>query len=158
MQRKGGLLMRKGFSLITAVLFLVLVATLGALALSLSTQSAKQTSDVFLKEQAELLLQSGTEYALLALSAHDHSVKCLEQINATYTPDGATVLFDINVSLRYFGIGLPANCPTPSGLINANNIDTNESNMTVMIDTIVSSRAGISTEPIRLHRRTIQKP
>lgn len=150
--------MRKGFSLITAVLFLVLVATLGALALSLSTQSAKQTSDVFLKEQAELLLQSGTEYALLALSAQNHSVNCLEQINATYTPDGATVLFDINISLRYFGNGMNAGCPHPSGANGTTNIDTNESNMTVMIDTVVSSRVGISTEPIRLHRRTIQKP
>ncbi|MBE0492109.1 MAG: type II secretion system protein [Sulfurospirillum sp.] len=150
--------MRKGFSLLTALLFMILVATLGALAISLAAQSAKQTSDIFLQQQAELLVQSGTEYALLALSAHDHSIQCLENINATYTPDGTTVLFDINISMRYFGNGLPANCPTPSGIINANNIDTNESNLTVMIDTIVTSRSDISTELIRVHRRTLQKP
>ena len=60
--------MRKGFSLITAIIFIVLVATIAALALSFSTFSTKQTSDLFLREQAELLVQSGTEYALLAIS------------------------------------------------------------------------------------------
>lgn len=144
--------MKKGFSLITAVLFLVLVATLGALALSLSTQTTKQTADLYLKEQAELLVQSGTEYALLALSAHDHSNDgCVETIDISYE-----TLFDINISLRYFGSGLPTGCPTPSGV--ENNISTAESNMTVMIDTYVTSKDGIATEPIRLHRRTIQKP
>jgi type II secretory pathway pseudopilin PulG len=147
--------MKKGFSLLTAVMFLVLVATLGALALSLSTQTTKQTSDLFLKEQAELLLQSGTEYALLAISAHEYNAtSCLRNINSTYT-SGGTDLFDINMTLRYFYTG-GSNCPTPSGL--ATTIDTNESNMTVMIDTYVTSKIGISTEPIRLHRRTLQKP
>lgn len=149
--------MKKGFSLLTALLFMILIATLGALAISLSTQSAKQTGDLYLREQGELLLQSGSEYALLALSAHDHNTRCLEQINATYTPDGTQNLFDINISLRYFGNGLPTDCPTPSDN-NISNIDTNESNMTVMIDTIVTSNPSLSSEPIRLHRRTIQKP
>lgn len=148
--------MKKGFSLLTAVMFLVLVATLGALALSLSTQTTKQTSDLYLKEQAELLLQSGTEYALLAISAHEYNTTtCLQQINSTYTNNGTT-LFDINMTLRYFYTG-GTNCPAPDGTTTAR-IDTNESNMTVMIDTYVTSRTGISTEPIRLHRRTLQKP
>jgi type II secretory pathway pseudopilin PulG len=149
--------MRKGFSLLTALLFLILVATLGALALSLSTQTTKQTTDLYLKEQAELLLQSGTEYALLAISAHDfNTTNCLTQINSTYTPDGTQTLFDINISLRYFYEGT-INCPTPSNN-NASNIVTDDSNMTVMIDTYVTSNSSITTEPIRLHRRTIQKP
>ncbi len=151
--------MRKGFSLITAIVFMILVATLGALALSLSNLSTKQTSDLYLREQAELLAQSATEYALLAISGHDFTANCLNTINSTYT-DGTTTLFDINISLYYLGNGLPANCMKPSGSINAvsSNIDTNDSNRTVIIDTIVSSNLTISTEPIRIHRRTIQKP
>ena len=151
--------MRRGFSLITAIVFMILVATLGALALSLSNLSAKQTSDLYLREQAELLAQGATEYALLAISGHNFSANCLNTINSTYT-DGTTTLFDINISLYYLGNGLPANCMKPSGSINAvsSNIDTNDSNRTVIIDTIVSSSTGITTEPIRIHRRTIQKP
>ena len=147
--------MRKGFSMLTALLFMILVATLGALALSLSNLSSKQTSDLYLREQAELLAQSATEYALLAISGHDFTANCLNTITSTYT-DGTTTLFDINISLYYLGNGLPANCNTLTNTLN--NIDTNDSNLTVILDTIVSSASGISSEPIRIHRRTIQKP
>ena len=139
--------------MLTALIFMVLVATLGALALSLSTATVKQTSDLYLREQAELLVQSATEYALLAISGHAINTTngCLNTINATYEN-----IFDINISLYYMGNGLPAGCQTLTG--NLNNITTTDSNITVVIDTIVSTADGISTEPIRLHRRTIQKP
>ena len=144
--------------MLTALIFMVLVATLGALALSLSTTTVKQTSDLYLREQAELLVQSATEYALLAISGHAINTTngCLNTINATYPTDGADKLFDINISLYYMGNGLPEGCQTLTR--NLNNITTTDSNITVVIDTIVSTADGISTEPIRLHRRTIQKP
>lgn len=146
--------MRKGFSLITAIMFIVLVATLGALALSLSTFATKQTSDLYLRTQAELLAKSATEYALLAISGHDNSVDCVEQINSQYPEAGANALFDINVSLRYIGDGLPCN----AAVLLDNNITTADSNLTVLIDTVITSANGVSTEPIRFHRRTLQKP
>jgi type II secretory pathway pseudopilin PulG len=141
--------MRKGFSLITAIVFLVLIATISTLSIIISTQTSKQTSDIFLKTQAELLLRSGTEYALLAISGHDYTTNCLNQVNMTYNN-----AFDINVSIMYLGNGIPATCSN----ILANDINTTDSNMTVILDTIVSTKDGITTEPIRLHRRTIQKP
>ena len=144
--------MRRGFSMITAIVFMILVATLGALAISLSNLSTKQTSDLYLREQAELLAQGATEYALLAISGHDFTANCLNTINSTYT-DGTTTLFDINISLYYLGNGLHTSCQKFSN----NNIDTNDSNRTVIIDTFVTDR-NLSTEPIRIHRRTIQKP
>lgn len=154
--------MRKGFSLLTAIIFMVLVATIAALSLSLSSSSAKQTSDVYLREQAELLLQSATEYALLAISAHTINTTngCLNTINATY-PDHASPIFDINISINYLGKGLPQGCQTLSNITGTiNNISTDDSNVTVIIDTIVqtNTNAAITTEPIRLHRRTLQKP
>lgn len=146
--------MRRGFSMITAIIFIVLVATLGALALSLSTQTTKQTTDLFLREQGELLAQSATEFALLAFSAHEINATngCLQQINAQYPQAGANALFDINVTLRYLGNGLPCN----AGFIINNAVATNDSNLTLIIDTLVTSSAG--TEPISFHRRTLQKP
>ncbi len=142
--------MRKGFSLLTAIVFLVLIATISAISLSLSTQTAKQTSDLLLKSQAELLLRSGTEYAMLAMSGHDYSSSCLENVNMTYNN-----IFDINVSIMYIGSGITC---SDSNHILANNIDTNESNRTVIIDTVVTTKNNIALEPLRLHRRTIQKP
>jgi len=141
--------MKKGFSLLTAIIFLVLIATISAISISLSTQSVKQTSDIYLKAQAQLLLRSGTEFAMLALSGHNYNTSpCLNDINMTYNN-----MFDINVSISYIGKGLPSNCQTLD-----NNISTPDSNRTVIIDTFVSTQSGITTEPIRLHRRTIQKP
>lgn len=152
--------MRKGFSMITAIIFMILVATLGALALSLSTTTTKQTSDLFLREQAELLLQSSAEYALLAISGHEINATngCLNTININYP--ATNTLFDINITINYLGNGLPAGCMTFDGLttgLSSSNIDTNESNRTVILDIVVRDH-NLSTEPIRLHRRTIQKP
>jgi len=139
--------MHKGFSLLTAILFLVLIATISALSISLSTGSVKQTGDVKLKSQAELLLRSGTEYALLAISGAPNG--CLKQVNINYDS-----MFDINASIMYIGNGFSGtNC-----IQLGSDINTSESNRTVIIDTIVTTKEGIITEPIRLHRRTIQKP
>jgi Tfp pilus assembly protein PilV len=141
--------MKKGFSLLTAIIFLVVIATISMLALSLSTQSTKQTTDIYLKNQAELLLRSGTEFAMLAMSGHDYQNNgCLNDINMTYNN-----MFDINVSIMYIGNGLGANCVQLG-----TDINTSDSNRTAIIDTIVTTKVGITTEPIRLHRRTIQKP
>lgn len=145
--------MRQGFSMLTAIIFLVLIATISALSISLSTQAAKQTGDIFLQSQAELLAKSATEYALLAMSGHDYSTNCLENITIRY-PENINYTHEANVSIMYIGNGLTCN---PNAIIN-NSLSTNDSNRTVIIDTIVTSNPTVSTEPIRIHRRTIQKP
>jgi len=137
--------------MITAIVFMILVATLGALALSLSTSTVKQTSDLYLREQAELLLQSSAEYTLLAISGHDFTSECLNNIHINYP--ATNKLFDIDISINYLGSNLPAGCQR----FTTNDIDTNESNLTVILDIVVTDN-NLSTEPIRLHRRTIQKP
>lgn len=145
--------MRRGFSLVTAIVILITVATLMTLMMSLSSTSVKTTMDLYLKEQAELLARSATEYALLAISGHDNSNNCIETINISYPESDPT--HDANVSIMYIGEGIQ-NC-TP---VLANDINTSESNLTVIIDTVVSvnqANTGV-TEPIRVHRRTIQKP
>jgi hypothetical protein len=63
--------------------------------------NSKKTSDLYLREQAELLVQSGTEYALLAISGHDFSTTCLNTINVQYPNSGTNAIFDINITLYY---------------------------------------------------------
>lgn len=157
--------MRKGFSLLTALIFLILIATISALSISLSTQSAKQTTDIYLKNQAELLLRSGTEFAMLAMSGTDYNAtNCLDTINITYpdaTPDHT---HDINITISYIGRGLTDDPTGVAGCANvlANDVNTNDSNRTVIIDTVVSTNPALTPntilEQIRLHRRSIQKP
>jgi hypothetical protein len=144
--------MRKGFGLITAIMFIVLVATIGALALSFSSQTSKLSTDTYLKVQAELLSYSVTEYALLAISAHDRAANCVNSIRG----QDSTGLFSYIVTMRYIGLDLATigDCT-----ILADGITTPESDITVLIDTVVEATAlAGNTEPIRIHRRTLQKP
>ncbi len=146
--------MRRGFGLITAIVIMITVATLMTLMIGLSSTSVKVTMDIYLKEQAELLSRSATEYALLAISGHENNVSCIRNINIGYPESNPT--HEANVTIWYIGNGI-VNCPNH---ILANDINTTDSNLTVIIDTVVSvnlANTGI-TEPIRVHRRTIQKP
>jgi len=148
-------MMRRGFGLITAIIVMVTVATLMSLMVTLTHASLKATTDVYLKEQAELIARSAVEYTLLAISGHDNNNSCIEHINITY-PNASTPTHEANVSIYYFFKGAPADC----NQVLANNIATTESNMTVLIDVKVSvdmNNTGIS-EPITIHRRTLQKP
>ena len=148
-------MMRRGFGLITAIIIMVAVATLMSLMMTLTHASLKLTTDVYLKEQAELLARSAVEYTLLAISGHDNNNSCVEHVNITY-PNATTPTHEANVSVYYFFKGAPANC----NQVLANNIDTNESNMTALFDVWVSvdmNNTGIS-EPIVIHKRLLQKP
>ncbi len=137
---------RDGFSLLLAIIVMITIATLMALMISLSSTTLKQTSDIYNYEQTELLAKSATEIALLAISGHDNNKSCINHINFTYKTN-----YDVNMSLYYIGDALPSSCNTLD-----NNISTKESNGTVIIDTYVTFKGA--SEPIRYHRRTIQKP
>ncbi|MCF6201544.1 MAG: type II secretion system protein [Hydrogenimonas sp.] len=139
--------MRRGFTLLSAIFLMVLVAVLMMLTFSLSTQTTKQTADLYLQEQAQLLAKSSTEFALLAISGHDNRINCINSMTLNYNR------FKISMNMRYIGAGMPAGCNTIS-----NTITTPESNGTVLIDTIVSYTDPDTNETVRYHRRTIQKP
>ncbi len=143
--------MRKGFALLSAIFLMLLIGILMALSFSLSSQTTKQTGQLYLQEQGQLLAKSATEFALLAISGHENNVSCINQINLRY-PQGAP-MYDINMTLFYIGKYLPAGCNTLT-----NSIATAESNGTVMIDTFVSYIDPETNETIRFHRRTLQKP
>lgn len=139
-------MMRSGFSMLTAIGIMVLIATVMTLMLMLTTTSADKTTNIYLKEQTHLLARSATEYALLAASGHDYSTNCLENINFKYND------YNVTMQLYYIGNNLPCNADH----LLANNIATVDSNGTVIIDTRVSF--PISTEQNATYvRRTIQK-
>jgi len=143
--------MRRGFSLITAIIILVIISTLMVLMLSLSSQTAKQTGDIYQKEQIELLAKSATEYAILAIHGHENNTSCINTVHIDY-PSSTNPQYSIDLSIYYIGSNLP--CDSNHTL--ANNISTSDSNGTIIVDTIVTNLQ--SNEPIRYHRRTIQKP
>jgi len=135
--------------------------------LNISATTARQTTHIFLREQAELLAQGATEIAIFNLLRVDftQAANCasLDEnaviVPQTFYPTGAqnTSLFDIRVTInRVFGtIGacdgtagkrgtavIPISTAAPAG--------------TVILDVVVRS-ANANVPPIRIHRRTIQK-
>jgi len=155
MQRENSFLKkRSGFAMLMAIMLLIVIATIMAVSLSMSTTTAQRTTNEYLHEQAILLTSSATEYAVLAISGHTINATngCINSISALY-PNATTPMFDINVTIQYVnGIaGCNQYVTAPSTTLLA--IDTNG---TVLMDVVVTDH-NISNEPIRYHRRTLQK-
>ncbi|QKF92465.1 hypothetical protein [Campylobacter sp. CCUG 57310] len=154
--------MRKGFSLVTAIFFMVLVATIATLGLSLSVTTSKHTTDIFLREQAELLAQSATELAVMNLLQTTFSAtncptaaggdRRIFKPNPLNFPDNANPLFTIQVEVVEI-FGVMNGCGTPITLDGAGN---NPSTGTVILDVTVTSNPNFNI-PVTFHRRTIQK-
>ena len=148
--------MRHGFTMLMAIFFMVLVATLGMFALSLSTTSAKHTTDIFLREQAELLAQGATEIAIQNLLGSVFSAANCPGANffSTRFPNNtANRLFDVNVDVVQI-FGNINGCGTAIAQNASGGLSPSAG--TVILDVTVTSNPNINI-PLRFHRRTIQK-
>lgn len=154
--------MKKGFSLIMAIFFVMLIATLGMMSLSLSSKMVKQSGDVYLKEQAELYAMSATSLAVLDMQGTDYSKDCLTEKTYDFG-DG----FSARVNIFYLDSDMPG-CRRSPNIKSSNDInkrfmelkDVNNNRVNyynvALIDVMVQNNDGI--EPVRFHRRTIQRP
>ncbi|QCD52913.1 hypothetical protein [Campylobacter sp. RM16192] len=145
--------MRSGFTIVMAIFFMVLVATLGAFALSLSTSTAKHTTDIFLREQAELLAQGAAEMAIEKILFDKNKLSAtncpgVDFLITKFPSDTSDKLFEIKVDVvKIFGD--INGCGTA--------ISTDASKGTVILDVTVTANQNITNTPVRFHRRTIQK-
>ena len=149
MQRKNSILKtsRKGIAMIMAITVIVVIATIMALALSLTSQTTKRTTDIYLHEQAELYSKAAAEFALLNIAKKD----CNNTYNHIFGDTGE-IQYDANVTMRYVYTS------TVTGHNQYITINTPEQNGSVLMDIVITLHdASLSTEPIRYFRRTIQK-
>ncbi|MEA2099121.1 MAG: hypothetical protein U9P72_03230 [Campylobacterota bacterium] len=148
MQRKNNILnnspfKKSGIAMIMAIAVIVILSTIMALSLSLTSQTTKRTTDIYLHEQAVLYSKSVAELALLEIAKEG----CKDKFNINF--DG---IYDANVTMRYIYTGTVGSCSEYF------NITTPEQNGSVLMDITVSlSDSTIVTEPIRYFRRIIQK-
>lgn len=155
MQRKNNFLrnrmQKSGFAMIMAITVIVIMATLMAVALSMSAKSTKSTVDLYVYEQALLLSKSAAEYALLKISQENNSTNPCEFTGANFKKD----YYDVNISVKYIYTNFPTTCHDAQQYTT---VTTPEQNGSVLMDiTVAVHDANITSEPISYFRRTIQK-
>lgn len=144
--------MKNGFGMLMAIFFILLVSGIGIFGLSLASTGAKNSADSYLKEQAQILAQGATEYAMLRLLKHDFNSGCLNFINTAFTPPNETKkMFDINIKFKFFG---------HIGKCIGAKLHTEQSFGSVLVDVEViysKSEDDMQIYPIRFFKRTLQK-
>jgi hypothetical protein len=144
--------MRSAFSMITAIFIIILMATVSVLILGTAGKMVKETTAEYQREQAILLARSYTEYAIMAVTANDHTGShCLKGIQGSFQN------YEIDVKLLYIGRGLDPSCGIDRIL--ANDVSTPRSPLNVIIDVFVRypDYDHPADHKITYHRRTLQK-
>ena len=96
--------MKKGFSLILAIIFILLVASIGALSMAISSSSAKTSVNLFIHEQAKLLADGAAEYAIMKVQQNNFAATCVDEIEINYPNDkDKSPTFRANISITYIG-------------------------------------------------------
>lgn len=164
--------MRPAFSMILAIIFIVVIATLGMLSLQLSAQSAKQTEHVFLREQADLLAMNAAELAVLTMQQNPYvgtnQGNWIRNIEICYPvaciPQNNQWLLKATVQINYMAFRnlngvIPAlnNANNHAANIKAKKADVTNDNIAMLNITVENNRALIQ-DRIRIFRSTIQRP
>jgi len=171
--------MRKGYSLITAVFIMVLLAIVSAFILNLSGKVVQETTSQYRQEQSALLARSYTELAIMAVMQHDREVtnNCTQDIDGTIqsTLIGAapgTGSYSVETRIYYLGNNLP--CANTRRLNDnalagfSNTVIATDYNTTVPVKTdalaaiivdvyVMYKDPDNPTFDITYHRRTLQK-
>jgi len=146
---------RKAFSMLTAIVVIVLMASVGAFVMSLSGKMVKTTTTQFQREQAMLLAKSYTEYAIMAVMSNDRKTNCLGNIT------GNALGYNITVNISYIGrnIADPSGVPNTCSNILSNTVVTLESTLNIIVDVYVryNDLDNPAGAPITYHKRTLQK-
>jgi hypothetical protein len=158
MQRKNYILKsttkRDGMAMIMAIFVIVIISTILTLSLSLTTKTTENTTNTYLYEQAIILSNSATEYAVLKSSlVNQCNLGNNGKINFRYNNT-----FDINISVGYIAAdGTPCNNNATAQGTKISDIHEHESDGTMIVDVTVTANPTGTTEPIRYFKRTIQK-
>ena len=144
--------MRRGFGMIQVILFMVILSTILTIMMKYASITTKQTEDLYQKESAQLFMQSAIEAALFGISQHDRSggAGCLNTLHIV-SPDNR-FFADINITNYY--LSQSAGCDREK-IIKSKELQ----GMVSMNITLTSNDANPkNTRPIRLTRRTMQRP
>jgi len=153
---------REAFSLLTALVVIVMMATVAVLVMNMTGKITKETTAQFQKEQAILLAKSYTELAIMAVTAHDRSSNCMENIdsiNILGTSSHSGEGYRVRTRISYIGGNNEnlGNCATTR--VHSHDVKTPESSLNIIVDVYVEYKDldNSTAKYITYHRRTLQK-
>lgn len=146
-----------------AIFVILLLSGAAVLTLKYVSIHAKHTADSYIKEQAEIFMQSVIEATILKIEGYDRSSgNCLQTPLKFYDNDKRFIA-DVNITKYYLYNGKDNNGNSLScgGIVKS--ISTEESHGYVIIEVVVetnNSNPKIKgfVSPIRIAERTLQRP
>lgn len=154
--------MRKAFSMITAIFVIVIMATVAMFVMNLSGKSVKATTAQYQRAQAMLYAKSYTEFAILAVTAHDRTTDCVQTITGTIGTINQGG-YAIRTHIAYIGpLSEIKGCGTATGTGLRQlsiNVTTASTPLTLIVDAYVDYKDPDNTAApvLTVHRRTVQK-
>jgi len=151
---------RSAFSMITAIFFIIIMATVAMFVLSLSGKIVKSTTAQYQREQAMLLAKSYTEYAIMSVMANDRNAtgNCIYTISGNIGDSPTTGNgYRARVHIKYIGnLQEVGNC---GGRILSSTVSTEKSPLNIIVDTYIDYKdpENTSAEWLSYHKRTLQK-
>lgn len=146
--------MRSAFGLPQVLMIILFIGGIVTVTMRYASLGAQHYADSYIREQAELFLQSATEAALLRISAYDRtSGSCMPNLTVR-SSDGK---FNANVTIEHYYLADGSTC---NNGVAYTPIQSEESHGMVSMRIIVTSdntNAKI-LHPIRLERRSLQRP
>ena len=152
---------RKGFSMMMAILVIVMMSTISLLVMSLSAKMLQNTTAQYQREQAMLLAKSYTEFAIMSIMSNNRAVNCLNTITGEVGNTGSSNIgegYRIRIIISYIGDASVAECAN----VLASNVVAPASSINAMIDVFVDYKDinnpnVANSQWITYHRRTLQK-
>ncbi|MDQ7047952.1 MAG: type II secretion system protein [Sulfurovum sp.] len=146
--------LRAGFSMLTSIFLIVIMATVGIFVMSLSGKIIKTTTAQFQDAQAQLYAKSYTEFAILAVTGHSRATNCINIITGT-VGDINNGGYAISTNIAYIGIDAEVgNCTQ----VLSNTVSTSSTPLTIIIDVYVKYKdLDNANQTLTAHRRTVQK-
>ncbi len=155
---------RAGFSMMMAILVIVMMSTLSVFVMNLSAKMLQNTTAQYQREQAMLLAKSYTEFAIMSIMSNDRANTysggntCIDTITGDTGNSANGQGYRINVRIAYIGGAIVAGCTN----VISSTVATTASSLNAIIDVSIDykdiNNPNIANSQwIRYHRRTLQK-
>jgi hypothetical protein len=143
--------LRNGVGLIQAMMMMLLVGGMMLIVLKYASISSKHTADSYVKEQAELYLNSAIEQTLLAISSYDRSGgDCFSSFSSSSANRGKVFSATVNIERYYL---YNESCSN----VDYTTITTPESHGMVIMQVEVNATVD-NQLTTRILRRSLQRP